>query len=592
VTGWRGPRTEGELPTLGWAVLDAIQDLCVIPDGEFAGEPFLLSDWQQEFVLNFYELKPDAVKDLTKPSGAFRYNRGGQIVEPQKLGKGPFAAAMIIVESFGPVLFDGWDADGEPVGRPWATPWIQVTAVSEDQTANVWRSLVPMIELGNLKAEIPDTGETRINLPNGGKIEPVTASARSRLGQRITFAVEDEAHDWTKRNGGRKLADTQRRNLAGMGGRFLETGNAWDPSEQSVAQATHESGVGVFRMMGKGGRGSIKNKRERMRVLRNLYGSSWWVDTERISSEIDDLLKRGELAQAERYFLNRVVPGEDRAFDGERWRKLKREREQPKPGSLVTVGVDGARYEDALAMVATEVDSGWQWPLGIWTKPETANDDYEHDFDEVDGTLSEAMETWSVWRVYVDPGSQYANIEALLDRWQGKYGDKVVVAWLMSRPKQAAIMVRKYAASIKAGDVTHDGDEVMARHVENTRRKPIASYDDEGRQLWTISKEAPMSPNKIDAAAAGALSWEARGDAIAAGAKPKKRSAYARETDPKPGEDAQPEPAEQPAPPRPERKPKPAEPQESYARRLRREADERRRAKKPAPKKPGQRIRI
>ena len=98
-----------------------------------------------------------------------------------------------------------------------------------------------MIELGNLAADIPDTGLTRINLPGGGLIEPVTASARSRLGQRITFAVQDETHSWLKSNGGRALADNQRRNLAGMKGRSIETTNAWDPAEQSVAQETWES---------------------------------------------------------------------------------------------------------------------------------------------------------------------------------------------------------------------------------------------------------------------------------------------------------------------------------------------------------------
>ncbi|NIP95097.1 MAG: hypothetical protein GWO24_17270 [Akkermansiaceae bacterium] len=41
--------------------------------------------------------------------------------------------------------------------------------------------------------------------------------------------------------------------------------------------------------------------------------------------------------------------------------------------------------------------------------------------------------------------------------------------------------------------------------------------DDRGVPLWTIYKEAPDSPHKIDAAMAAILSWEARGDAIASG---------------------------------------------------------------------------
>jgi len=42
--------------------------------------------------------------------------------------------------------------------------------------------------------------------------------------------------------------------------------------------------------------------------------------------------------------------------------------------------------------------------------------------------------------------------------------------------------------------------------------------DEDSRVMHVISKESPHSRKKIDAAAAGALSWEARGDAVADGA--------------------------------------------------------------------------
>jgi hypothetical protein len=41
--------------------------------------------------------------------------------------------------------------------------------------------------------------------------------------------------------------------------------------------------------------------------------------------------------------------------------------------------------------------------------------------------------------------------------------------------------------------------------------------DETGAPLWTIYKERPDSPHKIDLAMAGALSWEARNDALASG---------------------------------------------------------------------------
>jgi hypothetical protein len=524
---WRGPSVEGEQPTLGWEAVDWIEENVVIPDGEFAGQSMKLAQWQKDFLLGFYQLHADVPpcdhEQCTppvcrvKPSRAFFYDRGGQLVAPQKDGKGPLAAATILFEAYGPCLFDGWNAAGEPVGRPWATPWIQCTAVSEDQTANVWRVLIPMISLGTLSHDIEDTGLTRINLPAGGRIEPVTASARSRLGQRITFSVQDEAHDWTKRNGGRKLADTQRRNLAGMGGRFMETGNAWDPAEDSVAQTTFEHETGVFKIMKHGGSGSIRNRRERMQVLKHLYGGSWWVDRDRISSEIDVLVERGDIAQAERFFMNRLVPGEDRAFDLKAWDHQTRDGVQIADKEMITIGVDGARFEDSLAVVATHISSGYQWILGVWERPDGAPDDYEHPMSEVDAVVIDAFERYYVWRMYCDPGSQFANIEPLVEKWSGRWGHKKVISWLMGRPRPTAYMVRNYVSAISTGDLTHSRDSVFRTHIANARRKATTVYDEDGRTMYIISKSSPRSREKIDAAAAGALSWEARGDAIAAG---------------------------------------------------------------------------
>lgn len=428
----------------------------------------------------------------------------------------PFSAAMICAEahSDGPVLFDGWDAAGEPVGRPWPTPHVQVTAVSEDQVANVFRALLPMIELGAVAADIPDTGHTRINLPSGGLIEPVTASAVSRLGQRVTFVVQDQTESWTRENRGRDLADNQRRGLAGMGGRWMETPNAWDPAGNSVAQQTSEGReVGVYLDDVDPGPGSIRNKTERRRMLRKAYGDAWWVDLDRIDAEIEALLDR-DPAQAERWFLNRKRAGEAAAIDPHRWTQLADREHQAPDGTLIVIGVDGARFSDALAIVATEVQSGFQWPLGIWERPSSAPADYEHPLDLVDGAMVDAFDRYVVWRAYVDP--QW--IEHLLDRWQGRWGDKRVVPWWTNRPRPIAWAVRNYLTAIAAGDVTHNGDPEVAAHIANARRQKLNIFDDEHRQMHTISKDRPDSPRKIDAAMAAVLSWEARGDAIASGA--------------------------------------------------------------------------
>ncbi len=524
---WRGAEVPGEFPTLGYAIADWIEDRCAIPDREFVGNPFLLTDEQLRFILNFYRLVPE--------TGEFYYGRGAQLTRSQKWGKGPIASAIICAEAQGPVLFDGWDADGEPVGKPWATPVIQVTAVSEDQTDNIYSALLPMIELGALRGEVEDTGLGRINLPGGGSIKPVTASAVSRLGQRITFAAQDQTESWVKTNGGRKLADNQRRGLAGMGGRWLSTPNAWDPTEESVAQYTaeHELEGVLHDDVTPPSSLSIRNKAERRRALKIAYGDSVtgkrsdegkiepWINLDRIEAEIEALLPR-DPAQAERWFLNRKEAAEAKAFSGDKWDDLATSYE-PEPKALVVIGADGARFVDALAIIATEVESGFQWPVKIIERPDNAPDDYEHDLEAADGAVEDIFERFDVWRAYIDPGSSSGNIEPLVERWQGRWGDKRIIPWHMHRPRQTAFAVSNFTAAINTGEVTHDGDEQFARHIKNAVRWSVNVTDDDGRKLHVIGKDRPGSPNKIDAAAAAVLSWEARGDAIAAGVleKPK-----------------------------------------------------------------------
>lgn len=518
---WRGAEVDGEFPSLGHLVADFIEAHCAIPDRDSRGQPYLLTKEQERFLNWFYRLDPAAQE--RSPESAWVYTRGAQLVRPQKWGKGPLAAAIVCAEAAGPVRFAGWGADGEPVGRPWSTPLIQITALSEDQTANVWRPLVAMIQLGALSADIPDTGETRINLQGGGRIEPVTASARSRLGNPAAFAVQDESHGLLLRNGGRALADTQRRNIAGMGGRWIETTNAWDPVEESVAQLTAAE-PGVYHDDFEPPAGSVRNKRERRKVMQVVYGDSWkrehpepdrrvngWVSLDRIDDEIDALILH-DPAQAERYFLNRKRATEGAAFDWAKWTASRLPFVVP-DGASIVVGVDGARHVDALAMVATEIETGYQWPLGIWEAPLVPDEFYEHPLHEVDGAMIDAFDRYDVWRVYIDP--QY--IEGLRDTWQGRWGDKTVLNWWMNRMRQAAYAARRFATAIAAGDVTHVGDDVLDRHVGNARKMSVTVYDEDRRQMWVLCKDRPGSVNKIDGAAAASLSWEARGDAIADG---------------------------------------------------------------------------
>lgn len=508
---WRGPDYEGEFPTLGWTVGEWIEAWCVIPDGDQLGEPYKLTDEMWKFLAHHYRLRDGARAD--EPRSAFYYRRS-QLVRPQKWGKGPLGAAWICAEAEGPVLFDGYDADGEPVGRSWATPWIQLTALSEDQTDNVYRALLPMIEQGPLADLIPDTGQTRINLAGGGLIEPVTSSGGSRLGQRITAALQDEPHSWLTTNGMRKVADTQWRNLAGTGGRAVLTTNAWDPSEQSVAQQFHESASkDLYRDYPTPPPGSFKNKRERRHVIKVVYGDSYWVDQRRIDAEAEELVVR-DRAQAERFFGNRIVAGEGAWVDPALWEACTDATVVVADKEQITLGFDGSLFDDATALIGCTLEGAHLFTLGVWERPLDlpAYQEWEVPHLDVDGAVAAAFDKFKVVRFYCDPPYW----QDYVDRWIADYGE-AVRAWWTNRDAAAAKAVERLHTAIIGKAVTHDGDEVLTRHVGNARVE-------KRRAGLVLRKESKDSPRKIDAAMAAVLAYEARQDAVEDGALKKKRS--------------------------------------------------------------------
>lgn len=530
-----------------------IEAHCVVPDGARVGQPFRLYDYQLRYIGNFYAVRSDAAWDPENPlrASAFVYRRG-ILVGPQKVGKNPMIAAQVCVEGVGPALFAGWAgtddgyacADhgcrcgweypyeaGEPMGMAWSTPLIQITAVSEDSTENTYDALRPMIELGPLGDIIPKTGEEFIRLPGGGRIDTVTSNARSRLGQRVTFAPQDEVGLYTARNGMAKLADTQYRGLAGMGGRASLTSNAWDPTEHSVAQTHFESKADdIYRQMTEPPKNlSYANKRERHKIHLAVYPedtrreNGGHVDLAGIEAEAADLAER-DAAQAARFFGNRIVSGSGKALEIEVWND-RRER-QPytvKPNALIVVGFDGSRRRDHTAMIATEVSSGYQWPLGIW---DPAKYDGHIPGDVVTATLEQAIADFDVARVYGDPPYW----EDTLASWSGRWGKERIFEWATNRPKAMAYATSTWVEAVNAGLLRHCADDELCRqfseHVGNAVRFDTGYKDERGVPLWIAVKAEPNSTAKIDSVPAAVLSWEARNDAIADGVLEERPSVY------------------------------------------------------------------
>lgn len=513
---WRGPREPGEFPTLGYAVAEWIETMVPIPDGDRQGQPYRLTDEMLRFLLHFYRLHPHATVQEGRPSAPFVY-RGGQLMRAQKWGKSPFGGAICLGEAFGPVIFDGWDAAGEPVGRPHPTPWIQVVATSEEQTDNVWMAIYEMAGRGPI-ADIPgvDIGLLDLNLPNGGKIEPRSASGRARLGARLTFAVFDESHLMTESNGGVLLATTMKRNIGGMGGRWLETTNAPDPSERSIAQRTQESGAKdvLVDYRPPPRRPDLNDDIEALEMLRIVYGDSWWVDLDRVLADARDPAVCPTTADAMRFFFNRIEVGVQDAVDATLWDSKARPGAL-EPGEAIALGFDGSRSRDCTSIVAARISDGRWFHLRTWNPAD--EEDGLVPRGTVDEVMSAAFTAYDVRYLFLDPyrWQEYADI------WEGRW-PKRVVQFPTNVDRRMDDLVTRFLADFK-GEFTHDGHPILSEHTKSaalangSRRAPRPEEDPALRRhfLKVVKKRENLH---IDAFIAGLLAGRARGQAIEDGA--------------------------------------------------------------------------
>lgn len=520
---WRGPSESGEFPTLGYDVGEWIEAHCVVPDGYLQGQPYKLTDEMWTFLVHFYRLYPYAAP--WPAPDALRYT-GGQLRRSQKWGKDPFGGAIIWAEALGPSRFDGWSADGEPVGSPYPTPLIVCLGTSEEQTDNTWRPFVAMGQLGPL-ADLGglDVGLTRCLLPGGGKVEPVTTSAKARLGAPLTFLTMTESHLFTLQGGYRKVAGAVKRNVAGMDGRWLELTNAWDPTEGSEAQITADNPddrVLLDTVEPKRVEDLADDEALYAELLRQ-YGDSarergGWVNLRgRIMHEVRS--PRHLEADRRRFFLNEIVVGQSVFVDPIRWDALAAE-ETLKPGELIALGFDGSKKQDATSLIACRISDGKLFNLRTWEKPADPEGalQWKVPSAEVDQVVAATFEAYQVTLMFADP----FRWQDYLDAWAGKW-PKQVVEFPTNVEQRMDKAIERFTTAFGAGQFEHDGDETLTRHAKNAvlvkgSKKKLRPGEEEEIASHYLKMAKRGTGQLIDAAVAAVLAYAARGQAIEDGA--------------------------------------------------------------------------
>jgi phage terminase large subunit-like protein len=509
-------------PTLGWQVIEWVERYLVHGPGDVQGDPIRLDDELAAFILRCYALDP--------ATGRRVYDEA-LLSRPKGRAKSELAGMLVCAEALGPVRFGEW-RNGEPVGRPVRYPFIRCLATEEGQSSHTYLNVAYMLseareryrEFAGVDIGRDWQSSTRTFLPAGGEIRPSTASSAAKDGGKESFFVADETHLYVLAET-RSMYRTVKRNTAkrkAAEGWGLQTSTMFAPGEASVAEATHEAvragkaGRLLFDHKGVDYEVDLADDATLDRALRYVYGPFIEaLDLDRLKAELRD--PAADENEQRRYFLNERRAGSARWLDPAKWAGLADATVVVPDGQPVALGFDGSISRDASALVGC-TRAGHLFVVEMWERPQgPAGEGWVVPTDEVDQAVRTTFGRFVVARMYADP----AWWRGWIASWAEEFGKDIVADFPTNSAGRMAPAVEAVDTAVRTGELSHDGDSRLARHVANAHKLYVRLRVDDGERLpFVIQKDRPHSPRKIDGAVASVLAFAARNDAIAAGVFP------------------------------------------------------------------------
>lgn len=503
---WRLPER-----TLGWTMLGWCAEY--LQAGR--DEPWRFTDEQARFLLWWYAVDEN---------GRFLF-RDGVLQRLKGWGKDPVGAAIGMFEMVGPCTV-GDMVRGQPVGVPHLDPWVQITAVSLEQTKNTMR-LLPTLVAPKL-IELQGLAIGKESAYAGNKLlQAVTSSPATLQGARATFVLLNETHEWVSSNGGHDMAYVLSNNATKSKGgtaRTLRITNAYEPGLDSVAEHDREAWQDV-----QAGRavdtGVLYDSLEAApeapltleaapAVVRSVRGDSTWLDVDRIVASIADT--RNPPSRSRRFWYNQIVAAEDAWADPNKVKAAQLPKDDPTDlaeGDQVVLFGDGSKSNDATGLIAVRLSDGVAKVLFV-QQPKKGQIVSRPDLDRV---VVEAHEKYRVLAFFFDP-SHAKDDDAegdsrfwwpLCDEWSQRYGRRYKLHPVQSGPRKHSVAfdmsspaaqaqfvpaVEQCLSDFEDGTLKFIHSDWLAEHCINARRNPNTRYG------VTIRKEHRESHRKIDLA--------------------------------------------------------------------------------------------
>jgi hypothetical protein len=460
-------------------VCDWIEEFLCHGPGDIQGEPLVLDEEFRAFIWRAYELYPKG-----HPLEGRRVYRRAVLSRPKGRAKSELAGALAVCEALGPVRFDGWDADGDPVGAPVQAAVVRCFATAEDQAGNTFDNALYMCENGAIWDEFEiDTGEKKITIGDWSTIVSTTSAATSKDGGKDTFDVFDETHLWTLPRL-KQLHGTVTRNLLKRmkaDGWCLETTTMFCPGEESVAEET-------FNAIEKaGGRLSgmlfdhrqapddlnVKDDEQLAAGLRYVYGAAAsWTNIQGI---IDDQFRNPTKREAEarRYFLNQPWSVAERFVLPSQWDAICEEGVEIPDRAEVVLAFDGSFNNDCTGIVAASIE---ETPIlqvvELWERPPDLPlaVDYVVPRLEVMAALRAACKKWRVREIAADSYNWVHELQELAEEGLPAVEYSQQSAKMIPATKRLYDCITNVPETDEDGKhsvqkVRHNGDLRLRRHV-------------------------------------------------------------------------------------------------------------------------------
>lgn len=463
---------------------------------EFDGKPFILEDWQREFV-------DEGLEWADETALSYRW-RSVALVLPRKNGKTAILAAYALYR----LMNDG------------GMPEILLAAASDKQAGRLFDAVVAMVRrsqwLSDELAIRAFVGE--IQRKDGeGKILRMSSSPERLHGYNPSLVICDELAQW--------VTPTLRRAWAALttGGGARRAAQTFAISTAGEAHQRVESILGRL-IDGNEAEGEVE-RRGALTISRNaaaqllIFNYSAQTEDPKDTKEIkaanpaswitEEFLARQaanpELTKAEFLQLHACVWAESDVqwMSREAWKPLEDRSKPLQTRDRIALGFDGSVFHDSTVLVACRLDDGHLVRLASWEKPAGhAGDGWEVPRNEVDAALAEAVADYEVVLGYFDPPFWQTDIA----RWSQEYGS-VIMEFPTASVSRIGPALERFRTDAQRGEFSHDGDALISRHVVNARTATT-------RAGYRLEKPGRASEEKIDGAIAAVLAYEARCDAL------------------------------------------------------------------------------